>query len=253
MPFLLMNEKLLEDLGLTKGEIKVYLTLLKLGETTTGKIIEEAQISSGKIYEILEKLIKKGLASYTIEEKTKYFSAASPNRILDYLHEKEKILKEKKQELLKELPSLLAIGKAGKKEYETNLFKGFKGIQTAIFEALEDLTEKDEVLAMGIVSHKKEQYNLLWQRWHKERINKKIICRAIFSDRNTDYFKAFKMMKFTEVKVLQGITPSAIDVMKDRVLVFTYGDEPSCLSIKNPEIAQSFKTFFETLGGIAKK
>lgn len=248
-----MNEQLLEEIGLTKGEIKVYLTLLKLGETTTGKIIEEAQISSGKIYEILEKLIKKGLASYTIKEKTKYFSAASPNRILDYLYEKEKNLKEKEQELLKELPSLLSIKKAGKKEYETNLFKGFKGIQTAIFEALEDLTNKDEVLAMGIISHKKEQYNLLWQRWHKERINKKIICKAIFSDKNTDYYKSFNKMRLTEIKVLKGITPSAIDVMGKRVLIFTYGEEASCLSIKNPEIAQSFKTFFETMWKIAEK
>lgn len=248
-----MNEQLLEEIGLTKGEIKVYLTLLKLGETTTGKIIEEAQISSGKIYEILEKLIKKGLASYTIKERTKYFSSTSPNRILDYLHEKEKNIKEKEQELLKELPSLLSIEKAGKKEYETNLFKGFKGIQTAIFEALEDLTDKDEVLAMGITSHKREQYNILWQRWHKERINKKIICKAIFSDKNSEYYKTFTKMRFTEVKVLKGITPSAIDVMGKRVLIFTYGEEASCLSLKNPEIAQSFKTFFETMWKIAEK
>ena len=248
-----MNGQLLEEIGLTKGEIKVYLTLLKLGETTTGKIIEEAQISSGKIYEVLEKLIKKGLASYTIREKTKYFNAASPNRILDYLHEKEKNIKEKEQELLKELPALLSIEKAGKKEYETNLFKGFRGIQTAIFEALEELTEKDEILAMGIISHKKEQYNLLWQRWHKERMNKKVICKAIFSDRNTDYFKTFKKMKYTELKVLRGITPSAIDVMGKRVLIFTYGEETSCLSVKNPEVAQSFKMFFGNLWNIAEK
>jgi len=248
-----MNEKLLEEIGLTKGEIRVYFTLLKLGETTTGKIIEEAQISSGKIYEILEKLIKKGLASHIIKEKTKYFSAASPNRILDYLHEKEKNIKEKEQELLKELPTLLSVGKLGKKEYETNLFKGFQGMQTAIFEALEELSSKDEVLAMGIISHKKELYNLLWQRWHKERISKKIICKAIFSDRNTDYFKAFKKMKLTEVRTLQGITPLAIDIMGKRVLIFTYGEEPSCLSIKNPEIADSFKSFFENLWKVAEK
>ncbi len=248
-----MNEQLLEDIGLTKGEIKVYLALLRLGETTTGKIIEEAQISSGKIYEILEKLIKKGLASYIIKEKTKYFSASSPNRILDYLHEKEKNIKEKEQEILKELPSLVSIEKVGKKEYETHLFKGFKGMQTAIFEALEDMASKDEVLAMGITSYKKEQFNLLWQRWHKERINKKIICKVMFSDRNTDYFKMFQKMKLTEVRILQGITPSAIDVMGKRVLIFTYGEEPSCLSIKNLEIAQSFKTFFETMWKVAKK
>ena len=247
-----MNEQLLEEIGLTKGEIKVYLTLLKIGETTTGKIIEEAQISSGKIYEILDKLMKKGLASYSIKEKTKYFSASSPNRILDYLHEKEKIIKDKEQDFLKELPSFLSIEKASKKEYETNLFKGLKGIQTAIFEALDELTDKEEVLAMGIISHKEEHYNLLWQRWHNQRIKNKIHCKAIFSDKNTDYYKSFSKMKLTEVKVLLGITPSAIDIMGKRVLIFTYGDEPSCLSIKNSEIAQSFKAFFETMWKIAR-
>ncbi len=248
-----MNEKLLEEIGLTKGEIKVYFALLKIGETTTGKIIEGAQISSGKIYEILEKLIKKGLVSFIIKEKTKYFSSASPNRILDYIHEKEKELNQKELEILKELPSFVSIEKAGKEKNEVSLFKGFKGIQTAIFEALEDLTFKNEVLAMGIISHKKEQYNILWQKWHKERINKKVVCRAIFSDENTEYCKIFKKMKFTEVRVLEGITPVAVDIMKDKVLIFTYGEEPSCLVIKNLEVADSFKSFFETLWGVAKE
>lgn len=247
-----MNEQLLEEIGLTKGEIRVYLTLLKLGQTTTGKIIKEAQISSGKIYEILDKLIKKGLASYIIKEKTKYFSAASPNRILDFLHEKERSIKKKEQELLKELPALLATEKTGKKEYETKLFKGFKGIQTAVFEALQDLTAKDEVLAMGIRSSKKKQYNILWQRWHNERMLKKILCKVLFSDKNTEYYRTFKKMKLTKVRVLKGITPSAIDIIKDRVLIFTYGEEPSCLSIRNPEIAQSFTSFFYNLWGISK-
>jgi sugar-specific transcriptional regulator TrmB len=248
-----MNEQLLEEIGLTKGEIKVYLTLLKLGETTTGSIIENAEISSGKIYEILDKLIKKGLTSYIIKEKTKYFTASSPNRILDFMHEKEKELKLKEDKLKKELPFLIDLQKATKKEHETNLFKGFKGIQTAIFEALDDLTSKEEVLAMGIISSKNKTYNILWQNWHNQRTKKKINCKIIFSDKNTDYYKSFKKMKQTEVRVLQGITPSAIDVIGNRVLIFTYGEEPSCLSINNPEIAKSFKAFFNTMWKIANQ
>lgn len=248
-----MNEKLLEEIGLTKGEIVVYLALLKIGETTTGNIIEEAQISSGKIYEILDKLIRKGLVSYIIKEKTKHFTASSPNRILDFMSEKEKELKRKEEELRKELPFLLDLQKAKKTDYETNLFKGFKGIRTAIFEALENLTPEDEVLAMGIISSKSETYNILWQGWHKKRIQRRIICKAIFSDKDTEYYKAFKKMKYIEIKVLDGITPSAIDIMGDKVLIFTYGEEPSCLSINNKEIAKSFTTFFKTMWKIAKK
>jgi sugar-specific transcriptional regulator TrmB len=247
-----MNEQLLEEIGMTKGEIKVYLTLLKLGETTTGKIIEKAQISSGKIYEILDKLIAKGLVGFITKEKTKYFSASSPNRILDYLHEKEKDIKQKEQELSKEIPLLLSLEKSEIKSNEIKLFSGLKGMQTAIFEALDKLTKENEVLAMGINSSKDEKYNLLWQRWHVERINKKINCKMIFSDKDTEYHKAFKKRKLTDVRVLFGITPSAIDILGNRVLIFTYKDEPSCLSIENAEIAESFKTFFETMWKLAK-
>ena len=58
-------------------------------------------------------------------------------------------------------------------------------------------------------------------------------------------------MKYTEVKYIEGITPSAIDIIGDSVLIFTYENEPSCLLIKNEEISQSFKTFFQTMWNIS--
>ncbi len=248
-----MNEKLLEEIGLTRGEIIVYTTLLKLGETTTGKIVEEAQISSGKIYEILEKLIKKGLASYILKDKTKYFSAASPNRILDYVREREEDLKQKEEELKKELHFLTDLAGAKIKKHETRLFKGIRGFQTAIFEALDALTSEDEVLGMGIISTKGLAYNMLWRKWHAQRVKRRIKCRIIFSDRSTDYFKYFIKMPHTKVRVLKGITPAAVDVMGNTVLILTHGKEPSVLSITNDEIAQSFTTFFNSLWNISKE
>ena len=245
-----MNEQLLEEIGLTKGEIRVYLTLLKTGETTTGKIIGESGLSSGKIYEILDKLIKKGLVSFIIKEKTKYFQASSPKRILDFLNEKEKILEDKKKEIEKELPLLLGMQK--QKASETFLFKGLKGIQTAIFQALENLNKDDEILAMGIISRKDEKYNILWEKWHSERVSKKVKCRVIFSEEG-EYYKILKKMKLMDIKLIKGLTPSPIDIIGDNILIFTYGEEPSCLYIHNQEIAESFKSFFETMWKIAKK
>ncbi len=247
-----MNEKLLEKIGLTKGEIRVYLTLLKIGETTTGKIIEEAEISSGKIYEILDKLIRKGLAGYIVKDKTKYFTASSPNRILDFVRKKERELKEKEDDLKNELPLLLKLREGTKGSHETMLFRGLGGIRTAIFETLESVGSKDEVLAMGLVSSKGEKYNVLWEGWHSLRVKRRIACRAIFSDKDNDYYGAFGKMKQTKVRVLEGVTPSAIDIIGDRVLIFTYGEEPSCLVINNPEVAKSFRVFFETMWKVAK-
>ena len=248
-----MNEKLLEDIGLSKGEIKAYFALLKLGETTTGKIIEETQMSSGKIYEILDKLAKKGLVSYIIKEKTKYFNASSPKRILDYLKNKAAELKIKEVAIMNEIPKLLDIEKLRKKNYETKLFVGIEGFKTAIWETLDKLTSKDEILAMGIYSQRPEKFNLLWPHWHKERIKRKINCRAIFSEKKTEYYNTFKKMKYTKIKDIKGITPASIDIMGEYALILTHGDNPSCLIIKHPEIIKSFRTFFESIWKIADK
>lgn len=239
-------KELLEEIGLTKGEITVYLTLLKLGETTTGQIIKQAQISSGKIYEILDRLIKKGLASYIIKERTKHFQASNPNHILTYIKEKENKLKQTENEIRKQIPLLTNIQKP--KDYEATLLQGYEGIKTAINEA----KAKEEVLAMGLRGSKAEKYNILWTRWHDERIKNKTKCRMIFSEKDK-YFKKLNKREYTETRVIKGITPSAITIFKNKIFIFTYEEEPSCLVVKHPEIAKSFRTFFETLWGVAEK
>src|SRR3989338_369599 len=114
-----MIESSLEKIGLTRGEVKVYLTLLKTGQTTTGKIIDESQLSSGKIYEILDRLIRKGLASFVIKDKTKYFEAASPKMILQHIKDKEEELKRNEQKIESLLPDLIKIQKSKKEAYKT--------------------------------------------------------------------------------------------------------------------------------------
>ncbi|MBU3923882.1 MAG: hypothetical protein KJ592_03120 [Nanoarchaeota archaeon] len=241
-----MIKQTLQEIGLTESEAKVYLALLETGQATTGKIIDKAQISSGKIYEILDKLINKGLASFIIKNKTKYFQATSPNRILDYVHKKQDEMKLKEQSIKTQLPNLLLLNKK-ENNNQITLYTGFKGIHSAIYEALENLSSKDKIQTMGVTSNKNEKFNLMWQAWHKKRINKKISCQILFSKDNSEYYKSFKNMKLTQVKNIEGITPSAIDIVGNQTLIFTYKNQPSCLQIKNPEITQSFKIFFETL------
>src|SRR3989344_3052406 len=91
--------ELLEEIGLTKSEIKVYLALLELGSSTTGPIVDKSGASSSKMYEILERLIQKGLAGYVIKSGTKYFEAADPKRLFDYLKEKKNKLDQQEKDL----------------------------------------------------------------------------------------------------------------------------------------------------------
>src|SRR3989338_3370224 len=85
-----MDTSILKEIGLTDSEIKVYLALLELGSSTAGPIVEKSGVASSKIYEVLEKLMQKGLASFVIASGTKHFEAASPRRVEDYIREKQR-------------------------------------------------------------------------------------------------------------------------------------------------------------------
>ncbi len=82
-------EQYLQELGFTAGEERVYLALLRIGHSTTGAIAKEANVSRSKLYEILEKLARKGIVSHYKKNNVAYFSAPPPKRILEYLKEKE--------------------------------------------------------------------------------------------------------------------------------------------------------------------
>src|SRR3989338_5745679 len=102
----MMHGELLRACGLTQNESLVYLSLLKVWKATSSKIIKEANISGGKIYETLEKLIQKGLVKSIIENGIKNFMANEPKMLIEYIKDKEKDLHKKEEELKKILPQL---------------------------------------------------------------------------------------------------------------------------------------------------
>ena len=62
-----MELEYLRKIGLTSGEIKVYSAVLEIGASSLNKIHEKTGIERRNIYDILNKLIEKGLVSYVIE------------------------------------------------------------------------------------------------------------------------------------------------------------------------------------------
>ena len=92
-----MNHTLLRSAGLTETEIKVYDSLLSLGVTTAGKLVEHSGVHRKNVYEALHKLADKGLVTYVIENKIKYFQPKDPQNILRYADEKKAKIDEETQ------------------------------------------------------------------------------------------------------------------------------------------------------------
>src|SRR3989338_6757378 len=79
-----MQLEILQRVGLTPGEAKIYLALLELGQSTTGPIVNKSKVSTSKTYKILERLENKGLVSHIIKRNIIHWSAANPKRIYDF-------------------------------------------------------------------------------------------------------------------------------------------------------------------------
>jgi len=247
-----MDIETLQTVGLTKNESIVYLALLKLGTSKVGNILHASNLNSGKIYEILDGLEKKGLVSESIINNVRHFTASSPKQLLDYLEQKKQGIEKEENLIKKSLPELEKLRETTVKEPMAVTYFGLRGLKTAVDEAFKSIGKSDEILAMGVTKFKDEKINEFWKNWSPKRIKKKIIAKHIFSEKS-DYFQAFKNMKYTEAKVLKGITPVTVDIFgEDKVLILNYKKSISCILIHDKNTVTSFRQFFHQLWRLAK-
>lgn len=250
-----MYENLLEDIGLTKSEIAVYFALLDLGSSTTGPIIKKAKIASGKAYLVLEKLLHKGLVTYSIKSGTKYYSAKDPERLLDYLKEKEGSLKEKEKKLQEIIPQLKSKYEGEKYSPLAEIYEGIRGFKTFYEFVLKELKKGDCIDILGVPREANEKFQAYLLDWNQRRIKLGIKMRIIYNHDSKEFGLKREKMKLTEVRYMKKEleTPAWIDIFKDYVVTINVHGEPICFLIKNKESAESYKKYFEELWKIAKK
>jgi len=88
-----MYEELLRDVGLSLNESKVYETLLHTGEASVQEISLKSNVHRRNVYDSLNKLIEKGLASEVFIKGEKNFKAINPEQLLEIIKEKRKRIK----------------------------------------------------------------------------------------------------------------------------------------------------------------
>ena len=88
-----MDTEILEDLGLTPTEIKIYISLLELGVSSAGKILEKSKLPNSTVHRDLNSLIEKGLISFILEGKRKIYKATNPENFFEFIQDKKGNLK----------------------------------------------------------------------------------------------------------------------------------------------------------------
>ena len=252
-----MDIEPLRKLGLTEGEIKVYLASVQLGESTSGPIIEKSGVSVSKVYLILSKLSKKGLICHLVKEKTKYFKAADPNRLLVYLQEKENELKSQEIILSNLVKELKTYSNTALTTETAQVFEGFKGIQTARERTLKIMNTDDEMWILGISKTPYEgSMDTYFKEYHKRRSNKGIKCNYLYNDYAKEPFgKLSKNYPNSQIKYMPKglITHAWLEIYADTVTIGLNKGKSFSVVIQNKEVADSFKIYAKLLWKTATK
>jgi len=249
-----MDIKTLRKIGLTRGESAVYLALLKTGNCTSGTLSKESGVSRSKVYEVIDRLKQRGLATEVTKENTKYFEATNPSRIMDFLKEKKKELEESISESKKLVPQLKKLQNMHLDKQEAKVYIGISGWKTVYGEILEHLTNKNEYLAFGIGSDEinNKQVKRFIKTFHLNRAEKKISARIIMQSSTKSKMKEFANLKnytyrFTNIKF-----PTNIAIYGDNVLTLVWGEKPVAFLIKSKQVADKYKNYFNEVWRLSK-
>ena len=249
-----MNTEIFKKIGFTDGETKVYLALLKLGETTITPIVLHSKVSKSKIYDILERLIAKGLVGYVSKERIKYFIANDPKMILEYLKKKEEDLNATKKQVEKMLPQLsLERATLGNKKV-AEIYQGFSGFKAIREELICSLKMGDEFLVLGAPKIANEKWEAELLNFHNRREAKGVSMRIIYNSNAQEFGKIREKFKLTHVKYLPNklVSPNWIEIYKDTILFVVLLQEPITFVLRDTSLARSFRSYFDIMWKVSK-
>ena len=251
-----MEEKeirnILENLGFTSGESRVYLTLLKIGESKVGPIIKDSEISRSKVYDILERLISKGVVSNVKKNDILFYQALSPKFIFSYINEKQEELQQESKILEQIMPQLISL--LPKRNLDVKIYTGAKGFKKVIDRTIEELRKDDVYEAMGISKTTEFMRNYALKIYQAQK-TKNFKARSIFDE--LGQFKIIERKnKLHKTRVLPKgwHTPALFTIYKDTTGIHL-GNEETIISIviRNKDIASSFRATFEAMWKISKE
>ncbi len=244
-----MDLEVLRKIGLSPGEVKVYSALLDSGSSPINKIHEKTGIERSNIYGILNKLIARGLVSYVLENKKRFYRIAHPNRVIGYIEEKKHALDKTKKEIETDLPNMIKNFEIGKPEIAAEIYRGMEGIKSI----WEDMLNYDENYFINSGRYLMMLRQNYWESLLRRRIEKKIKWHnlARFELRGKVKPTAYEYIKFLP-KEFSG-NPNVIFIYGNKVANVLW-NTPFAFVIESKELAEDYKRYYRYLWRrVAKK
>ncbi|HOZ35918.1 MAG TPA: helix-turn-helix domain-containing protein [archaeon] len=231
----------LQEIGLSKNESTIYLELLSNGEASANELSKKINFDRTLCYQLLNKLIEKGLVHCYIKKSKKIFNITDTKDLLLSIRKKEQIA----EELIDKLNLLKT--KSSHEEQNLLIYQGDKGIDAVFTELL----KAKEVYIFGGAAktfNKKKMNEKLISKLNKLKIKGK----AIISDPKS-YSELGFNIKELMVRELKGMNNTVTTIIYgNKIGIHILADNPIVIFIDNKTVAKSYLEHFKNLWNQAK-
>jgi len=239
-----MYQEALQDLGLSQTEAKIYEALIEMGPSSIPALSLKIQVHRRNVYDVMPKLLKKGLVYQIVESKESVFAPVEPGKLNDLIVERQSRLDEI-------LPALTAQFKKTATNEAVYVYHGKEGFKNYLRDILRVGEDVYFVGAKG--GWFDPELQVFVRHFLKKAQEKKIQYRHIFDAEvktfAPDLLKALgKPYKFFPKKYS---TTGAIDIFGDHIVTFSgltlkqITDDVALTVIVNKELADCYRTWFQ--------
>jgi sugar-specific transcriptional regulator TrmB len=237
------KEQILKDIGLSEKEIKVYLTLLSLGQSSVNAVAKRARLNRVTCYDVLKYLKEKGLASYVIRSGVRYFEAAEPRKLLGDMQEKE-------QKLKSILPELEALKHLVKEKPSIELYEGIAGLKTIVEDVLKQRKESWFIADPNFMDALPFYFPHFIKKKRKLGMFSKVITLDCKRMRN---YKKKSPTKYVDLRFINEQLPTTKIIYGNKVAILTFEKESSIgVILENKQMADTERKLFNLLWKFSK-
>ncbi|MBI5003048.1 hypothetical protein HZC31_06705 [Candidatus Woesearchaeota archaeon] len=233
-----MEQEILQEMGFTQAEAKIYLLLLRQGAVKVGFIIKKTGLQSSTTHNTLHSLIEKGLVTFIFQGKIKIYQAVSPKQLLEQYREKEKKLEDI-------LPHLESLQRFAEEKKGAEVYEGTKGIISMLSALIEDTKPGDVYYFFAMdVSGMNREIQTFFIRYDAKRKAKKLVIKGLARKELRSLFQNRKNLK---MKYLDFPIPSNVSICNNKMAFITWGEKPTGILIQSKQLVDSEKAFFHEL------
>ena len=235
-----INE-ILQKVGLSEKESRIYTTLLESGPATISEIFRRTGIHRPLVYKTLPKLIDKGIVSILPKRKQKQYIAESPEKL-------KKILLELSSDFESILPELEQMHQSAGHRPIVKFLEGKNGIRL-VFEDLVISLKKGDIFYRYSSRKETTLADKYLPQNYREIRDQKQLERFVITNELTAKSKKPRLER--AIKII----PAKYDLFSYDIAQLIYGDKIAFLDyntetaviIENPQIAEFQKKIFKLL------